>query len=68
MTKWWHRWRARVWEFRWLECHGRMLDIEKGVGGITWKMAVWDRERAERNCAYHRARINRVIDRSASDA
>jgi len=49
--------RLHHWEARYVEAHGRVLDIELGQKGVTWKMAMLDRTEAENNAAYYRAKL-----------
>lgn len=50
--------RLQHWGLRYLEAHGRVIDIEMGNLGVTWKMAMADRTEAENNHAYYKAKLS----------
>ena len=49
--------RLRYWEMKYVESTGRMLDIELGNKGVTWRGAVWEREWAEQHLTYYKRKL-----------
>jgi hypothetical protein len=52
--------RMRYWETRYIEAHGRVIDIELGNKGVLWSRAMFDRTIAEKNYEYYQGKLNAV--------
>jgi hypothetical protein len=67
--KWWHKWRYRKWEWRWLTAVGTIEDIKRGDKSVLMTSAVFDRFQAEAAMRHHARKgdLDHPSDAAAGD-